>query len=231
MKKIVAVLAVVFILFTTSVTVFAEPGGFVQSPSTNGAPVLIEEDSDDNIKITAYRYRNEELNATQIAEFEKAYKSVVGEKDLSKLVADLTGIAEAVNVDVANLAVSDLFYLSLISGEDHTEGATYDVSVKADTFVNFICLLKFDDGVWTVVDGAELKGAKVVDFVADDLGSYAVVVSVGEAPEYPGVVTPDVNYIPWMIALIILAIAAIVAGTFLVITIIYKTKFDKKKND
>ena len=232
MKKLLIIFVVIVsILLTTSVTVFAEPGVFVQSPSVNGAPVLIEENSDKSIKITAYRNRKIELNAPQIDEFEQAYKSIVGVNDLTVLDSKIAAVAEGVKVDIGDLAVSDLFYLSLKSGADHVDGTTYKVSVQAETFANFICLLKYDNGEWTVVENVEVKGTKVVDFVADDLGPYAVVVSVGDAPDYPDAPKPDTTVGPWTIMLYILLICTIAAGIFLIIVIIFKSKREKNEDD
>ena len=61
MKKILALLITAMLVFVMSISVFADPGAFVQSPSANGAPVLDEENSDGNIKVTAYRDREKEL--------------------------------------------------------------------------------------------------------------------------------------------------------------------------
>ena len=214
-----------------SVSVFADPGAFVESPSANGAPVLNEEESDDNVKITAYRNRADELNATQITEFENAYKEIVAVDDLTVLVSSLTSVAENVNVDAADLAVSDLFYVSLESGQDHTEGAKYVLSIQADTFTNFICLLHFVDGEWKIVPEVELKGTKVIEFTAENLGTYAVVVSVGDAPEYPEVPVDDDGVSPWVVVGIVTAGCAVVAGISLIVVIVYKSRHEKDEKE
>ena len=91
--------------------------------------------------------------------------------------------------------------------------------------------MKYDNGEWTVVENVEVKGTKVVDFVADDLGPYAVVVSVGDAPDYPDAPEPDTTVGPWTIMLYILLICTIAAGIFLIIVIIFKSKREKNEDD
>ena len=62
MKKILALLLAVVMAFAVSVTVFAGPGQFVQSPSNNNAPELIEgenenEDCTAKFVVTPYKDR------------------------------------------------------------------------------------------------------------------------------------------------------------------------------
>lgn len=225
MRKILAICLTLIVVFSMSIAVFAEPGAFVESPSANGAPTLIEEHSDDGVKITAYRNRALELNTAQVEDFEKAYKSIVGVADLTSLVEEVGNVATELQVGADDLAVSDLFYISLVSGADSFNGTSYNVRLQSDTFVNFVCLLRMEDGEWKIVSEAEVIDSQVIEFVAEEIGSYAVVVSIGDAPIYPqpgGEDQPNV----WFIIEITLATLAIVAGVFFIIMLIHKSKHD-----
>lgn len=231
MRKILAVFLTLIVILTMSVSVFAEPGAFVESPSANGAPVLMEEYSDDGVKITAYRNRAVELNASQVADFEKAYKSIVGAADLTTLVAAVSDVAEEFQVEIDELAVSDLFYVSLKGGEESFNGIRYKLRLRADTFANFVCILRMENGEWHLVEETEVIGTEVIEFVADEVGSYAVVVSVGDAPVYPGAPDDDRTGNVWVTIGIILAILATLAIIFFIILLLFKAKRDKEEDE
>ena len=228
MKKILALLITLMLVFVMSVSVFADPGAFVQSPSANGAPVLDKENSDGNIKVTAYRDREKELNNTQIKDFEEAYESVVLSAGIAEINSAIADAAAEVQVDSDDLAVSDLFYISLIDESNAVDGATYKINVKSDTFENFVCLLKRVDGKWHVVENVELKDGNVLEFSVDDLGPYAVVVSTGDIPVYPEPAKSCGTFSLWEL-LILLAI--IFAAVVIVNIYVYIRKSKKASNE
>ena len=228
MKKILALLITAMLVFVMSISVFADPGAFVQSPSANGAPVLDEENSDGNIKVTAYRDREKELNSTQIKDFEAAYKSVVSVSDLTTINSAIADVAANVQVSNDDLAVSDLFYISLVDESKAVAGATYKLNIQSDTFKNFVCLIKRVDGKWYVVENVELKDETVLEFSTDDLGSYAVVVSTGDIPVYP---EPAQSCGEFSLLELLILLAIIFAAVVIVNIYIYIRKLKKASNE
>lgn len=174
MKKLIILLIVVAVACVMGISALAAPGGFVESPSNNGAPTLVAEDSDVGVTVTAYRDRANKLSADQISAFENAYKSVVSYTDVSSMTPELPKVANKVKVDPADLAVSDLFFVT-VEGK-----SSANASVQSNTFDNFIALVRYDGSGWSIVD-SELKDGNTVSFTASS-GVYAVVVSVGATP-------------------------------------------------
>ena len=175
MKKLIILLIVVAVACVMGISAFAAPGGFVESPSNNGAPTLVAEDSDVGVAVTAYRERANKLSADRISVFENAYKSVVSYTDVSSMTSELPKAANKVKVDPADLAVSDLFFVT-VEGKSSAKA-----SVKSNTFDNFVALIRYDGSAWSVVD-SELKDENTVSFTAS-AGVYAVVVSTGATPQ------------------------------------------------
>ena len=175
MKKLIVLLTIVSVVFVMGISALAAPGGFVESPSNNGAPTLVAEDSDVGVTVTAYRDRVGKLSADQISIFESAYKSVVGYTDVSSMNPELPKAANKVKVDPADLAVSDIFFVT-VEGKSSAKA-----SVKSNTFHNFVALVRYDGSAWSVVD-SELKDETTVSFTASS-GIYAIVVSTGATPQ------------------------------------------------
>ena len=204
MKKLIIVLAVAIAICAMSVsTLAASWSGFIESPSASGAPVIVEEESDDGVKISSYRDRAENLSPGQIANFEDAYESIVKYESVPKMNSSISDIANDVKVSPSELAVSDLFYITVPEGKESAV-----VSLESPTFANFVCLLRYDGSDWVVVE-AEKTGDNVIKF--DSLpGAYAAIVSTGATPDHSG--DSDNSIVPVIIAVAVAAAAA-VAGT------------------
>ena len=205
MKKLIIILTVAIAVCAMSVsTLAASWGGFIESPSASGAPTIVEEASDDGVKISSYRDRAENLNPGQIANFENAYKSIVSFKTVPEINSSISDIASKLKVDPSDLAVSDLFYITV--GEDKESAI---VSLESATFDNFVCLLRYDGARWVVVDAVK-DYTDVIKFDALP-GAYAVVVSTGDAPDYPDDDEDNTTLVIIIIAAV--AAAAAIAGT------------------
>ena len=174
MKRLIAVLCVAVMLLAASVSVAAAHEDFVQSPSSSGAPSIVEGDTDSSITITSYRDRLSELESSEVEAFEDAYDSVVEVPSVVELVPEVAKEANKVNVDTSYLAVSDLFYVK-------GSGKSEKVSIKSAMFTNFISLFSFDGEKWNIVE-VEVDEDGVISFISDG-GIYAVVVSSGQVPD------------------------------------------------
>lgn len=186
MKKIVAlILSTVMVL---SMTVAAS-AAFVSSPSANAAPVLVEikegKTEDLVIEITAYKDRAE-LTAEGKAAIEDSYKDIKNATDLTTLTDGLKAVADKAKVKASDLAVSDLFDISVVSG---TPEGKLTLVLSAETLKNFVALLHDKDGKWEVVEGATVDGNKLT-FSVDSLSPFAIVVNNGEDKDSPATGNP-----------------------------------------
>ena len=217
MKKLIIILTVVIAICAMSISTLAARGGFIESPSANGAPTIVEDNTDDRVMITAYRDRKEALSAEQIVNFDNAYKSALSFSSVSHMNSKITGHASALKVNVSDLALSDFFYVTIDGNK-----ASAMVSLKSVNFSNFVCLLRYDGSNWVVVD-AELNGDNIIEFLAVP-GAYAVVVSTGATPDYD-------SYKANKILTTVLIIAAVVAAVLLSIFFIFFILGKKKKEE
>ncbi len=181
MKKIVAlILSTVMVL---SMTVAAS-AAFVSSPSANSAPVLVEikEGKTEGlvIEVTAYKDRAE-LTAEGKAAIEDSYNDIKTATDLTALADGLKTVADKAKVNAADLAVSDLFDISVVSG---TADGKLTLVLRAETLKNFVALLHDKDGKWEVVENATVDGDKIT-FSVDSLSPFAIVVNTGDVKDSP----------------------------------------------
>lgn len=226
MKKLLTVVIAIAMMLTMAITAFANPGSFVDSPSKNKAPELVEgtnkdAECDANIVVTAYGDRHL-MSEDDRLDIEKAYNDVVNTTDLSTLNSALGELAKKLGVDAADFSVSDLFNVSITDCGSHNEHGAFNVTLKADTLDNFICLLRYVDGAWQVVEGAKMTDdGKNIKFEESEFGPFAIVVYTGE-----GEITPPAD-VP--VALIAGIAIAVVSAAGIIFFIIWKKK--KKKDD
>lgn len=190
MKKALALILVLVMMYTLSIPAFAAPGAFVTSPSNSGAPSLEDFFNESpecfaELIVTAYKDRGT-LSDEKKAELEAAYQQIVSTTDLSTLNAALKAAAEKLGVDVTDLAVSDLFDISYYSCEHHEEHGKFTIKLKADTFSKFVNLLHYNGSSWEVVENATVDQNDVLTFTVDDLSPFAVVVNTAKSTEGTG---------------------------------------------
>ena len=190
MKKIVMICLALIVMASMSLSVCANQGGFVSSPSANSAPTLEfgkneSEDCVSELSIAAFSDRDQ-LSEEARKNIEEAYAMIMGTQDLSTLNAGIADLAKALQVDVASLAVSDLFDISASSCEGHEDHGHFDITLKAETLTNFVCLLHYYNGEWEIVEGAEVtNNGEHLEFDVDEFSPFAIVVSTGNAPVQP----------------------------------------------
>ncbi len=197
MKKVLVICLTLLMLLSMSLTAFADKGGFVASPSNNLAPEVVEITSEKGFRVelivTPYAQRNT-LPAADQAEVNKAYSDIASTDDVTVLQEGLVKKAEAVGANPQDLAVSDLFHLTVrVIGEGTAEGP-YSVKLRSDILENFVGLLHMRGGAWSVVEQAEVKG-DILTFAVDDFSPFAVVVDTN-----PGSSATGDNSMPWMFA-------------------------------
>lgn len=185
MKKLLLLCLMIAIIVSASISVSATTGGFVDSPSLNPAPELVkgeieDEECEAELVITAYVNRSE-LPEKERNDIEKAYTIIRGTKDLSTLNEMIATIASDLGVEVADLAVSDLFDISAINCDDHVDHGHFDITLKAETLDNFVCLLHYYNGEWRIVDNAVVtNNGEHLEFEEDEFSPFAIVVYTGD---------------------------------------------------
>ena len=184
MKKFMMLCMVVLMVVGLSVPVAAEVGGFITSPSSNQAPEVIEgenknKDCEAEIIITAYANRDQ-LSDEKRQALEAAYAEIVGTEDLSVLNKKIKKAAKKLGVDVTELAVSDLFDISMTECADHSKHGKFDVTLNSETLENFVCLIHYYDGEWTVVKKAEINEENYLEFTQGEFSPFAIVTYTGE---------------------------------------------------
>ena len=212
MKKVLAICLMVILVISMGVTAFAEPGSFLNSPSLNPSPIIIEflANSDEctaTLIITPYSDRHLLSDALRDL-IEKAYADIAGSIDLTTLNAELKALAAEKEIDGTKLAVSDLFDLH-VTGCDYHEGHTdFDVILKADTLKNFVGLLHMNkNGEWELVADAKVtNNGEHLEFSVEAFSPFAIVVDTSN--EAPPTSDNTMTYI--YVAMMVVSAAAIV---------------------
>ena len=210
MKKVFIVLLSAIMIASLSVSGFA--ASFVSSPSGNKAPTLVSfdfesDECDATLKITAYSDRNT-LSADGKTAIETAYTAIKSANDVSSLNADLAALATSKEIKGKNLAVSDLFDISVENCEPNAHAAHGKVTVKlsAETLKNFVGLLHYNNGTWELVSNATAEG-DTLTFTVSSLSPFAIVVD--NTPDSPPTKDNGNIYILVAVAALSLAAAAI----------------------
>lgn len=192
MKKLLVMLLAVIMVCSFSVTALA--AGFVESPSNNDAPVVVEgetsnetEDCDAEIVITPYSERNE-LPAQEKTWMEEAYKQISNTISIADLSSELKGLCSKEDIEAKNLAVSDLFDIyyegcTEHEGDDH---GYFTITFKTETLQNFVALLHYKHNEWDMVEGAKVSadGTKLT-FKVKDFSPFAIVVDTSVKTDKP----------------------------------------------
>ncbi len=180
MKKTLILALAIAMVFAMPVTAFAST--FNGSPSNNTAPTVgdttvTNKDWDGKIEVESYADRKD-LSAEEQKEIEAAYDTVAKASNVTELNSGLTAIAEQNKVETKDLAVSDLF--DVYATKEGMGSAT--ITLKSESFKNFVALLHYTDGKWEIVEGATCKD-DTLTFTVDSLSPFAVVVAKPGSPE------------------------------------------------
>lgn len=204
MKKFFAIILMAVIVCAMTLSVGAAPGGFLQSPSFNKTPIIVDFECSDpdwkgEIFITSYGDRNV-LDLVEREKLEDAYNSIRDAFGISSLIPDITDIATNLNVSPDNLGISDLFHIGI---SDISDG-NFKIKLDAETIKNFVGLVYYEDGQWRVVEDAVVEG-EYLSFSTSLPRAFAVVVDVDNSIiDVP--ITGDV--ISWVLVSVVVASAA-----------------------
>lgn len=204
MKKFFAIILMAVMVCAMTLSVGAAPGGFLQSPSFNKTPIIVDFECSDpdwkgEIFITSYGDRNV-LDLVEREKLEDAYNSIRDAFGISSLIPDITDIATNLDVSPDNLGISDLFHIGI---SDITDG-NFKIKLDAETIKNFVGLVYYEDGQWRVVEDAVVEG-EYLTFSTSLPRAFAVVVDVDNSIiDVP--ITGDV--ISWVLVSVVVASAA-----------------------
>lgn len=187
MKKVFAIVLAMVLILAVGVSVLAGPGQFVNSPSNNSAPTIIDvirenEDCTGEVILTPFNQRNTlpDLEKNMI---EKAYSVIANSKDLTTLNGDLADVAAAKKIPGEDLKVSDLFDLRYEGCESHGETHNVTIVLRADTLHRFVGLLHLKhDGEWELIENAKvINNGEDLRFSVSEFSPFAIVVDTSDA--------------------------------------------------
>ncbi|MBQ4104845.1 MAG: LPXTG cell wall anchor domain-containing protein [Clostridia bacterium] len=220
MKKVLTICLAIIMVFAMSISVCAAPGSFVESPSNNGAPTLIEYINDDPtctaiLKIYSYAQRNGLLDVFR-KEMENAYNTIHDTLDLTTICNSLTDVANEKNIRPTDLKVSDLFFIDMTDCDIHSEHGRFKIKLSADTLKGFTGLMQFVDGKWVMVSGATIEDGNYLTFKTDVPSTFAIVVDSTRAVATSPKTGDPSGYV--MLALAGVAVVAMAATGIVVYT-------------
>ena len=181
-KPIIFASILLALILLGAISVVASAGKFVSSPSSNPAPTLVEgknlsEDCKSEVQVTAYKNRDL-LTSKDRQAIETAYTDIVGTVDISSLNSKVKDMAAELGINVADLAVSDLFDISATQCQEHEGHGKYKITLKAETLDKFVCLLNYHNDEWRIIEGAKADGDHLT-FETDTFSPFAIVVNTG----------------------------------------------------
>ncbi len=214
MKKVFAICLALVMVFALGLNVMAASNNFVESPSNNRAPIIIDcknesEDCTANVVVTPYGDRDS-LTDEQKKNLEDAYNQIVNADNLEDMFSGVTSIVNPGTV-ITDLAISDLFNMHYSDCDTHTGHGSFKIQLSTETLKGFVGLIQFIDGEWKIVDDAVVDG-NYLSFTADELSSFAVVVDRTKAESTSPVTgVPTATYLAFAAAFAVVCLAAITA--------------------
>ena len=188
MKKFVAFLTAVVMMATLALSVCAVE--FVPSIEIKKAPTVIsavDENGNSYLIVLTPLVDTETLDEDAKNQLLGAYDKLKEEQDIITLSEELKKIAENKKIPAKNLIVKDLFDISI---EGEFKGNVITITLTADQLTNFVGLMHYQDGKWTLIDDAKVVNGNQLTFSKDALGatgsigSFAIIVDSG-APTSP----------------------------------------------
>lgn len=181
MKRFLALCIAVILVLSVSISAFAGPGNFVNSPSNNSGPVLVEgenesEDCEAKLVVTPFKDRDK-LPAEIRALIEKAYQIIASGIDLTSLNAKFAAFVAGLGLKGSDLAVSDLFDVTYYNCDTHDYHGYFRIKLNSDALRNFVGLLHYHNGEWEFIENARvLPDGETLEFSVEDFSPFAIVV-------------------------------------------------------
>ena len=185
MKKVVLFCMMLLMSVSLCLSVSANPGWFVSSPSGNSAPIEVDfkpsnENCTADLIVVSYAARHQLADADRI-KLERAYNDIVSATDITALNANLAKIAQQKGIAATDLVVSDLFDLMATNCEGHDiSHGEFTVTLSAETLKGFVGLIHYNGEAWTLVQPARVEGDNLI-FTVDSFSPFAIVVDANMA--------------------------------------------------
>lgn len=205
MKKrlVLKLLTTLLILTSIAIPVFGDDGSFVSSPNRNeheevsisggtiipGGGTYIEvtrsDDCVDKVVLTPYEYRDSIENEDSYNQLVEAYEILEKTEDLSDLAPEIVSIAHDAGYNTEDLAVRYVFDITIYKDKESLHHdpklhETYlELEVDADTLENYVCIMLYNNGKWTVVEGVRFDPndpSKIYIPIITGSGTYAIIV-------------------------------------------------------
>lgn len=218
MKKLLAFALTLLVVMSMSLGVFAAPGKFVNSPTANNAPVVIEikpisPDCTGELIVTPYSQRHT-LPDEERKAIEEAYSQIVSAIDLTKFCDIFAAHVHKQKIDKDDLAVADIFDVRVVNCTHHEPHEGFIITVKLGNLKNFAGLLHFHNNDWEMVESAKVdETAGTLTFQVDELSPFAVVVDISDPAPEAGDAT---NIILWGAVAVVSAAALAVVAVMLI---------------
>ena len=198
MKKVFAICLALVMVLSLGINVMAAPNSFVNSPSNNRAPIIIEFENETDgctaiITVIPFGDRDQ-LSDEKKQEIENAYNQIINTDKLTDMFSGLEGLISSGMIET-DLAISDLFYLNMEDCDTHFDHGKFKIKLSADTLKGFLGLIQVVDGKWQMVPDASVDGEYLI-FSIEDLSTLAVVVDRTKAESTSPITgDPTANYI------------------------------------
>ena len=211
MKKVFAICLALIMVLTLNVTVFAA-NNFVESPSNNRAPIIVDcenedEDCSASIVVTPFGDRDN-LTDEERQELQDAYDQIVNSDKLTDMFSGAEDLLTPGMLET-DLTISDLFHIYYDNCGSHESHGKFDITLSTDTLKGFVGLIQFVDGEWQIVTDAKVDGNKL-SFTADKLSTYAIVVDKTKAEsKSPTTGAPTATYLAVAAAFAVVCVATV----------------------
>ncbi len=216
MKKLFTTLLALIMVLSLSVTVMAAPNNFVESPSNNRAPIIIDcknedEDCVANVVVVPFGDRDK-LSDEHKQEIQDAYDQIIGSSDLTDLFTGIDSVLTPGTI-TSDLSVSDLFNMHYTDCDLHANHGKFKIELSTETLKGFVGLVQIVDGKWQVVADAKVEDGKYLSFTVKDLSTFAIVVDRTKAESTSPITgAPASTYVTGIVvfSVILVAMASVV---------------------
>ena len=188
--------------FTIATPYFKSPttasaAEFFQSPTGEFAPEIKDFKNDDKdctaiLKLTPFEKRDR-LEDYELAAFEDAYDSIVDTADITTLNEDFAALVKELGLDPTQVAVSELFNLSVSNCDEHDDHNESTVKLEINSVDTFVALLQYVDDEWVLVKNVKVNNTKsLLTFNTVEFTPYAIVLDTSSFIQAPA---PEVDEI------------------------------------
>lgn len=194
MKKIlISILTAILLITGTYLPVFCDENEvFVPSITVREDVELVSdpiiEEPDEcvyELVVTPYIYRDRIESQESRELLEIAYESIIAVDNVAELnESDITEVAHRMGAETEDLVVRDLFDVTMYNrekGVNHSQAVhvrNVQFTVETQDLSNFVCLLVYAKGKWTVVDDVSvLKDRNLLNVYTEELSPFALIVA------------------------------------------------------